>query len=952
MTRYRRVWLIALLGAACAPAVQPVRPSVHPVPTPDRAVLPPPPPHVAPSGPKVSSAPVATPQRNTPPETAFRLGMMPLGATGIPRFAADHPMYDGRGVLIAILDSGLDPSVLGLQTTSDGLPKLLDLRDFSGEGRIALRPIERHGDTLMVQGHRLLGAARVAALADGGQLWGGLLEELPLGEPPAADIDGNGTVGDSLPLVVARSGSGWVLFADTQGNGTLSDDRPIRDFAVAREFFGWTSTNQPPHLSLAANLTDSAGAPQLDLFFDTSSHGTHVAGIAAGHDLYGVPGFDGVAPGARLIGLKVANDAHGGVTVSGSMVRALTHAIRFARERKLPLVVNLSFGVGNEIEGDARIEVIFDSILTANPDVVMTVAGGNDGPGLSTVGFPGSAGRVLAIGATAPAVFSGLEPQESAADPIAAFSSRGGELAAPDFVVPGTAYSSVPNFAIGGEQESGTSMASPYAAGLAARLLSGAVAIKHHVSSAAVAQALRNSARVPVGASVADAGAGIPNLPSAWAWLAKAGEFPVLDVEVGALRTRGAIFLTAPFSESLAQLAQRVTVRRRDGTGPLQLQLRPSAVWVHVPPTVTLVEGRGDFTVTVDVAGTPPGVTTAVVALELRDADVGPLARVPVILRVPMPATARVTSQAVSVAAGGVARVIIPADSGRGMQVEVATTRADRQVTASLHEPGGMPFRDGSTLPAGSGDGAALFDLGAGEVEGGMYELDVISGPVASSAATVTVRRAPVRLEANRTPDSLQIVARSIIGTPISLALRAGLVGAERQVAIRRTDDAPVRVVVAVPSWATRLQVDSRMPRAEWARFTDFAVTFQDPGGRQLASSPLDYAFGRATPVLPARLAGDSIVILLSPSFASSDATAWQLDLAVRFYAERVIGLDDGGRPAQTLAPGKILEQWFHTGVLPIDLPRGFLPVIIVLAQEGADTIWTREIPLQGGTAP
>jgi len=263
-----------------------------------------------------------------------------------------------------------------------------------------------------------------------------------------------------------------------------------------------------------------------------------------------------------------------------------------------------------------------------------------------------------------------------------------------------------------------------------------------------------------------------------------------------------------------------------------------------------------------------------------------------------------------------------------------------------------MPFRDGAMLLAGSGDGAALFDIGANDVEGGNYELDVMSGPLAASGATVTVRRAPVVLDATKQRDSLRISARSIVAAPLSLRLRAGLVGAEQRFAIHRTDGAPVRLVVAVPAWATRIQVDSRMPRAEWARFTDFGVTFLDRAGRHLASSPLDYAFGRASPELPPRLAGDSIVILLSPSFASEGGAVWQLDLGVRFYLEEVVGLDNGGRPAQALAPGKVLEQLFSISTSPLEMPRGFVPVIIVLAREGDDTIWMRELALQGGTAP
>src|SRR3989449_8209311 len=52
-------------------------------------------------------------------------------------------------------------------------------------------------------------------------------------------------------------------------------------------------------ITLAANLEETNGVPALDLVFDNGGHGTHVAGIAAGHNLFNVAGFDGVAPGDR-----------------------------------------------------------------------------------------------------------------------------------------------------------------------------------------------------------------------------------------------------------------------------------------------------------------------------------------------------------------------------------------------------------------------------------------------------------------------------------------------------------------------------------------------------------------------------------------------------------------------------------------------------------------------------
>ena len=56
------------------------------------------------------------------------------------------------------------------------------------------------------------------------------------------------------------------------------------------------------------------------------------------------------------------------------MLRAMDYAIRAAESRRLRLVLNLSFGVGNEVEGQARIDGIIDSVLAAHPEVVLTVS--------------------------------------------------------------------------------------------------------------------------------------------------------------------------------------------------------------------------------------------------------------------------------------------------------------------------------------------------------------------------------------------------------------------------------------------------------------------------------------------------------------------------------------------------------------------------------------------------
>src|SRR5216117_2545306 len=489
-----------VLGTACA-STKAVGPKVAPA---TKSAPPPLPTTVAADG---SRTPVVD------PAVAYMLGLMPVKNTGVDVFQAIHPTYDGRGVLIAILDSGIDPNVPGLITTSTGAPKVIELRDFSGEGRIPLTafpaPTERE----------MKGAARIGRLTTATTWYRGVFRELPLGRPPAGDVNGNGRNTDEFPVVVVKASDGWVAFLDTNLDGSFEDEMPLHDYRQGREMI---ALGTKP-LTIVANFSETAAdsTPVLDLFFDTSGHGTHVAGIAAGYNLFDVAGFNGVAPGAQIMGLKIANNARGGVTVHGSMMRAIDYAARYAAQRNLPLVLNMSFGVGNEHEGRAVIDSIVDAFLLAHPEAVFTISAGNDGPGWSTLGFPGSADFAISVGATYPGVFAAA-PQPgvpAARDVLGWFSSRGGELAKPDIVTPGVAFSSVPRWDTGNEIKGGTSMSSPHAAGLAACLVSALAQEGRRATATDIAQALRMSARPFNGARFIDDGAGMPALEAAYQWL-------------------------------------------------------------------------------------------------------------------------------------------------------------------------------------------------------------------------------------------------------------------------------------------------------------------------------------------------------------------------------------------------------------------------------------------------
>ncbi len=928
----RALALLVLLGCAT--------PAPRTSPLPDR---PPVAPTITPAG-SAALTPARIADRREAALTAWRAGLMPLHATGVDRFAELEPEHDGRGVIIAILDSGIDPSVPGLELTSDGRPKVLDVRDFSGEGRIALSRVRIDGDTAWITGRAMAGASRVLGMA-AGDVWGGVVPEVRFGGAAAADLNGNGAVGDTLIVLVARGPSAWLVFADAEGDGTLANDEPVREFRVARETFGWSTTEVRP-LGIAVNIADSAGTPILDLVFDNSGHGTHVAGIAAGHDLFGIDGFDGVAPGARLLGLKISDNADGGITTSGSMARAIGWAIDFAAERRMPLVLNLSFGVGNQREGTALIDRVVDSILVANPSVPMVVAASNDGPGLSTLGFPASATQVLSVGATLPLVFSGLSPRDPSPDPVAYFSSRGGERHGPDLVAPGTAWSVVPRFDAGNEEKSGTSMAAPHVAGLVARLLSIRHADGIRPSRALVYQALRATAQ-PVGeATVLDQGAGRPDISAAGRWLANQRALPRLEVEIEGEPGHTAVWL--PLGD--APITAKVRLRRADPGGTMLVRLRSTARWLEVEgPAVRELGAEGIavyLRLDASQLGTP-GVRIAAFTVEdANDEALGALVRVPVTVRVPLP-EADGAQGVVQVHARGVGRHSFRADSGQGVRVEVATLARDGLALVALHEPGGQPFRDVPLAPAGYGDAAALLEIDARDVQQGFYEVAILAPPTSGVAARATVRRAPVGLAARRDTSALTVDARNLAGVPVNVRLRAAFSGAEWTAGL--SGDRAVRdsIALPVPAWARTLVLDVTMAQDDWSRFTDFGVSLRHRDGRLLEESPLNYAFGRMRLELPAEVTGDSLWLILLPAAAREvPPTPWSVAATARFYAAEPTALDHGGTPRTEVAPNSVRRVRFPFERWPVQVPRDWSALVTLIALEGDAAVWTREVAL------
>lgn len=416
-----------------------------------------------------------TPSRRDNVTTESTFGLLSLEAAGVETFWEKMPTADGRGVIIVILDTGVDPGLLGLTTTSEGKQKLIDVVDYSGTGDVLYSRAERSSDTLYYNGVRVLtGLSWLTAKSWNNEYYYGFLPEERF-QNGRSDLNFNDKKDDIFGILVFEDSPGhYVVVVDADADRSLANEKVLFNYRERFDIFSFKPANSAEGTTLQFNggVNIYPERELVSLVFDDGSHGTHVAGIAAGNDINGVAGFDGVAPGAELVGIKFADNAAGGVTLSNSMRQGYLYAAELAKTSKKPVVVNMSFGIGSEIEGHSAMDKWLDSLLAAHPNLTVCVSASNDGPGLSNIGLPGSSARVITSGA--------ILPDDSGRDLYAAnitrpliwdFSSRGGELAKPDIVSPGTAVSTVPDF-VGGDRYNGTSMASPYTSGCAAVIVS------------------------------------------------------------------------------------------------------------------------------------------------------------------------------------------------------------------------------------------------------------------------------------------------------------------------------------------------------------------------------------------------------------------------------------------------------------------------------------------------
>ena len=456
-----------------------------------------------------------------------------LKDTKVAEFRKTYPKYDGRGTIIIILDTGVDMGVPGLRKTTTGKVKVIDVQDFTGEGDLPFYKAEIQKDDSVSyfinnkMHFKVAGANKLPLKAIDDNYYIGRLKETLWRNSTShvVDINGNGKTNDVFYFVTFKTKIDnkefWVAYFDTNDNDNIADEKPLRNYKIDFDTFQIPNKKGLPKFTFAINIFPKA--KKISLHFDDGAHGTHVAGIASGNKIDG-GNFYGIAPGSQIISLKIGNNNFsGGATVTESMKKAYLYADKISKEKKEPCIINMSFGIGSEIEARSDMAEFLDNLVKNNHYLYISTANGNEGPAISTTGLPAASSSVFSSGAVLPKeIGSNLYGTSLSRNIILFFSSRGGEVEKPDVVSPGAATSTVPDW-MNFDRFWGTSMASPYSAGVMSLLLSAAKQEfpKVKIPSLLLYSVIRESAVPMKGYTHLDQGSGYINVMNAYKLLKK-----------------------------------------------------------------------------------------------------------------------------------------------------------------------------------------------------------------------------------------------------------------------------------------------------------------------------------------------------------------------------------------------------------------------------------------------
>ncbi|HVK21758.1 MAG TPA: S8 family serine peptidase [Actinokineospora sp.] len=473
-------------------------------------------------------APFPAPDASTPRANPY----MPIAETGADAFMTAHPTWDGRGVTVGVLDSGITLDHPALATTTTGAPKIIDWVTYT-------HPFDDEDPTWVttaqVSGPSFTAGGATYTAPAGSWRFGVFNERDPnLGGEVGSDVNRDGNPAGSSGLFGVLWDGGSAVRVDVDQDRDFTDEPVMTDYKVNRDVRYFGTDN--PATAIAERMpfvvqTDGKNKV-VNIGIVSGAHGSHVAGIIAANGMFG-GAMTGAAPGAQLVSVRVC------LFISGCTAHALIEGMIYAAKQANVDVINMSIGGLPSLNDANNTRAVLYDRLIEQENVQMYISAGNSGPGENTVGDPSVATKVMSIGtsisdATWAANYGSTAPA-AGTDNQHPFSSRGPREDGgfkPNVIAPGSAISTTPVWQAGGpvagvhvlppgySMFNGTSMASPQAAGAGALLVSAAKQAGVQSQPAQLRKAWNSSARFFTDYGAYEQGNGLIQVPAAWSLLA------------------------------------------------------------------------------------------------------------------------------------------------------------------------------------------------------------------------------------------------------------------------------------------------------------------------------------------------------------------------------------------------------------------------------------------------
>lgn len=370
--------------------------------------------------------------------------LVPKKETETLEFLKQYPEYDGRNVLIGILDTGIDPGAVGIRYMADGTtPKLLDLVDCTGSGDVDIttnKPVtacEEDDECYQVEG---LSGKALKLRKD---WWkstpaSGSLPTVQLGIKRAYELFPDRLVARvkahrkkeldaSLDAYIANVRQQLFEWQLTHDKKTANPDqlREKSNLQALKDFLTDKEWEDDPGMMLDC-VVFFDGQDQRAVIFNDEDDSTTVNPLAAfskerqygtisalDQYNYGINFYDdnkilsivgdctphgthvaaiaaaaegersGVAPGAQLVSIKIGDSRMGSMESGSSIARGIMAAVRLGCD-----VINLSYGEASQVANSGRVARLAEEMVWRH-NIVFVSAVGNNGPGLSTVNAPG-----------------------------------------------------------------------------------------------------------------------------------------------------------------------------------------------------------------------------------------------------------------------------------------------------------------------------------------------------------------------------------------------------------------------------------------------------------------------------------------------------------------------------------------------------------------------------------